>query len=70
MGFLITTLIFALIGIIASLCTRICCNRGPSANLLNWNESYHLSLDWVPPNTGHYSNSLLLDDVILIRAWT
>ncbi|KAE9591193.1 putative ATPase, V0 complex, subunit e1/e2 [Lupinus albus] len=33
MGFLITTLIFAVIGIIACLCTRICCNRGPSANL-------------------------------------
>ena len=33
MGFLVTTLIFAVIGIIASLCTRICCNKGPSANL-------------------------------------
>ncbi|BAT88581.1 hypothetical protein VIGAN_05211700 [Vigna angularis var. angularis] len=33
MGFLVTTLIFAVIGIIASLCTRICCNRGPSTNL-------------------------------------
>ncbi|TQE07652.1 hypothetical protein C1H46_006723 [Malus baccata] len=38
MGFLVTTLIFAVIGIIASLCTRICCNRGPSANL------FHLTL--------------------------
>ncbi|GLU23839.1 hypothetical protein SLE2022_398150 [Rubroshorea leprosula] len=35
MGFLVTTLIFVVIGIIASLCTRICCNRGPSANLLH-----------------------------------
>ncbi|KAL2322726.1 hypothetical protein Fmac_027105 [Flemingia macrophylla] len=33
MGFLVTTLIFAVIGIIACLCTRICCNRGPSTNL-------------------------------------
>ena len=33
MGFLVTTLIFVVIGIIASLCTRICCNRGPSTNL-------------------------------------
>ncbi|KAL4326003.1 hypothetical protein GQ457_11G012690 [Hibiscus cannabinus] len=38
MGFLVTTLIFVVIGIIASLCTRICCNRGPSANL------FHLTL--------------------------
>ncbi|OMP04339.1 TATA box binding protein associated factor (TAF) [Corchorus olitorius] len=38
MGFLITTLIFAVIGVIASLCTRICCNRGPSTNL------FHLTL--------------------------
>lgn len=33
MGFLVTTLVFLVIGIIASLCTRICCNRGPSTNL-------------------------------------
>ncbi|CAI0379294.1 unnamed protein product [Linum tenue] len=33
MGFLVTTLIFVVVGIIASLCTRICCNRGPSTNL-------------------------------------
>ncbi|CAA2940145.1 Hypothetical predicted protein, partial [Olea europaea subsp. europaea] len=32
MGFLVTTLIFVVVGIIASLCIRICCNRGPSAN--------------------------------------
>ncbi|XP_035543033.1 V-type proton ATPase subunit e1 [Juglans regia] len=38
MGFLVTTLIFMVIGIIASLCTRICCNRGPSTNL------FHLTL--------------------------
>ncbi|CAL5392699.1 unnamed protein product [Camellia sinensis] len=50
MGFLVTTLIFVVIGVIACLCTRICCNRGPSANL-------------VPPNVGYYCNSMLLDDV-------
>lgn len=33
MGFLVTTLIFIVVGVIASLLTRICCNRGPSANL-------------------------------------
>ncbi|CAN0915825.1 hypothetical protein LINGRAHAP2_LOCUS29334 [Linum grandiflorum] len=33
MGFLVTTLIFLVVGIIASLCARICCNRGPSTNL-------------------------------------
>ncbi|KAH1197312.1 V-type proton ATPase subunit e1 [Glycine max] len=38
MGFLVTTLIFVVIGIIACLCTRICCNRGPSTNL------FHLTL--------------------------
>ncbi|CAL5390374.1 unnamed protein product [Camellia sinensis] len=50
MGFLVTTLIFVVIGVITCLCTRICCNRGPSANL-------------VPPNVGYYCNSMLLDDV-------
>ncbi|GER32417.1 ATPase [Striga asiatica] len=35
MGFLVTTLIFVVVGVIASLCIRICCNRGPSANLLH-----------------------------------
>ncbi|KAH7843564.1 hypothetical protein Vadar_018254 [Vaccinium darrowii] len=35
MGFLVTTLIFSVVGIIASLCTRICFNRGPSTNLLH-----------------------------------
>ncbi|XP_071724598.1 V-type proton ATPase subunit e1-like [Rutidosis leptorrhynchoides] len=34
MGFVVTSLIFVLTGFIASLCTRICCNRGPSTNLL------------------------------------
>ncbi|KHG18508.1 hypothetical protein F383_09404 [Gossypium arboreum] len=94
MGFLVTTLIFAVIGIIASLCTRICCNRGPSANLVSvdWYTSMKCALmcklclkalchnknalilfghelmfrsgaQWAPPNTGHYSNGLLLDDV-------
>ncbi|KAK7371965.1 hypothetical protein VNO80_05332 [Phaseolus coccineus] len=38
MEFSVTTLIFAVIGIVASLCTRICFNRGPSANL------FHLTL--------------------------
>ncbi|KAJ6754107.1 hypothetical protein OIU79_026859 [Salix purpurea] len=33
MGFFVTTLIFIVVGIIASICTRICCNRGPSTNL-------------------------------------
>ncbi|KAF7815902.1 V-type proton ATPase subunit e1 [Senna tora] len=51
MGFLVTTLIFVVIGIIASLCTRICCNRGPSANL------------YVSPNFGYHCNNMLLDDV-------
>ncbi|CAO2833280.1 unnamed protein product [Amaranthus hypochondriacus] len=35
MGFFVTTLIFLVIGIIASLCTRICFNRGPSTNLFH-----------------------------------
>nr|DAD38708.1 TPA_asm: hypothetical protein HUJ06_013030 [Nelumbo nucifera] len=38
MGFLITTLIFIVAGVIASLLARICCNKGPSANL------FHLTL--------------------------
>ncbi|XP_043689660.1 V-type proton ATPase subunit e1 [Telopea speciosissima] len=38
MGFLITTLIFIVTGVIASLLVRICCNRGPSGNL------FHLTL--------------------------
>lgn len=33
MAFLVTSLIFAVIGIIACLCTVICFNRGPSVNL-------------------------------------
>ncbi|KAL3632702.1 V-type proton ATPase subunit e1 [Castilleja foliolosa] len=35
MGFVVTSLSFVVIGIIASLCVRLCCNRGPSANLLH-----------------------------------
>ncbi|KAI9156918.1 hypothetical protein LWI28_014113 [Acer negundo] len=35
MSFLITTLIFVAIGVIASLCTGICFNRGISANLFH-----------------------------------
>jgi hypothetical protein len=44
MGFLVTTLIFVVVGIIASLCTRICCNRGPSTNLY---ASFSLSLQFI-----------------------
>jgi hypothetical protein len=33
MGFLVTTLIFFLAGIVASLFALLCCNRGPSTNL-------------------------------------
>ncbi|GAB4846077.1 hypothetical protein Ancab_025075 [Ancistrocladus abbreviatus] len=43
MGFLVTTLIFVVIGIIASLWTRICCNRGPSTNLIHRLLSMQLS---------------------------
>ncbi|EOA17639.1 hypothetical protein CARUB_v10006005mg [Capsella rubella] len=35
MAFLVTSLIFAVVGIIASICTRICFNKGPSTNLLH-----------------------------------
>ncbi|GMP65197.1 hypothetical protein ACSBR1_028934 [Camellia fascicularis] len=38
MGFSVTSLIFVAIGFIVSLCTRICYNKGPSANL------FHLTL--------------------------
>ncbi|KAL4194226.1 hypothetical protein AMTRI_Chr05g58280 [Amborella trichopoda] len=38
MGFWVTTLIFILTGVLASLLVRICYNRGPSANL------FHLTL--------------------------
>ncbi|KAK3128264.1 hypothetical protein QOZ80_6AG0507100 [Eleusine coracana subsp. coracana] len=38
MGFLVTTLIFFAAGVVASLFTLICCNRGPSTNL------FHLTL--------------------------
>jgi hypothetical protein len=33
MGFWVTTLIFLLAGVAASLFTLLCCNRGPSTNL-------------------------------------
>ncbi|XP_078442525.1 ATPase, V0 complex, subunit E isoform X1 [Wolffia australiana] len=53
MGFLATTIIFILIGVVASLSTLICCNRGPSTNL------FHLTLVitataccWMMPNKG------------------
>ncbi|KAF9612966.1 hypothetical protein IFM89_004669 [Coptis chinensis] len=35
MGFLLTSIIFLVVGIVAALFMRICCNRGPSANLLH-----------------------------------
>ncbi|KAG6592066.1 V-type proton ATPase subunit e1-like [Cucurbita pepo subsp. pepo] len=38
MGFLVTSLIFAVIGVIACFCSLICCNRGASTNL------FHLTL--------------------------
>ncbi|XP_058742908.1 V-type proton ATPase subunit e2 [Vicia villosa] len=38
MGFVVTSLIFLVVGIIASLSTRICFNKGPSSNL------FHLTL--------------------------
>ncbi|KAI3920421.1 hypothetical protein MKX01_000760 [Papaver californicum] len=43
MGFLITTLIFIAVGVIASLFARICCNRGPSTNLkFDWHTSLYI----------------------------
>ncbi|CAN6914755.1 unnamed protein product, partial [Brassica oleracea] len=36
MAFLVTSLIFAVVGIIASIFTRICFNQGPSTNLLHF----------------------------------
>ncbi|KAJ0968382.1 hypothetical protein J5N97_025326 [Dioscorea zingiberensis] len=38
MGFLVTTLIFVLTGVLASLLVRLCVNRGASTNL------FHLTL--------------------------
>ncbi|KAG9446286.1 hypothetical protein H6P81_012414 [Aristolochia fimbriata] len=35
MAFWMTTLIFVLVGVFASLVVRLCCNRGPSVNLLH-----------------------------------
>ncbi|CAM8905734.1 unnamed protein product [Rhodiola kirilowii] len=35
MGFVVTSLIFAMAGVILSLFVRICCNKGASANLLH-----------------------------------
>ncbi|KAG6790215.1 hypothetical protein POTOM_006363 [Populus tomentosa] len=79
MGFFVTTLIFVVIGIIASLCTRICCNRGPSTNLFSCgideqNGGFHvlfyssISCEnprlMAPPDVGPNSNSLLLDDLL------
>ncbi|KAG4964332.1 hypothetical protein JHK84_038956 [Glycine max] len=64
MGFSVTTLIFAVVGIVASLCTRICFNRGPSANLYAMLASSFLSGTYeISPNFGSYCNNMLLDDV-------
>ncbi|OAY72372.1 V-type proton ATPase subunit e1 [Ananas comosus] len=35
MGFLVTTLIFVLVGVVAALSLLLCCNRGVSTNLLH-----------------------------------
>nr|GMD57977.1 V-type proton ATPase subunit E1 [Ipomoea batatas] len=35
MGFMVTSLVFVAVGVIVSLCATICCNRGPSTNLLH-----------------------------------
>ncbi|KAL6543122.1 hypothetical protein OROHE_010642 [Orobanche hederae] len=62
MGFFVTTLIFILVGVIASLCARLCCNRGPSANfsayLVLGNERKEVTYD-----IDYYCNRMLLDDV-------
>ncbi|KAL6544519.1 hypothetical protein OROMI_023381 [Orobanche minor] len=54
MGFFVTTLIFILVGVIASLCARLCCNRGPSANFSAYLVTYDID---------YYCNRMLLDDV-------
>ncbi|XP_020692759.1 V-type proton ATPase subunit e1 [Dendrobium catenatum] len=36
MGFWVTSLIFLLAGVIGALSLRLCCNRGPSTNLLHF----------------------------------
>lgn len=33
MGFWMTTMVFFLLGLVASASVRLCCNRGPSTNL-------------------------------------
>ncbi|XP_074583054.1 V-type proton ATPase subunit e1-like [Curcuma longa] len=38
MGFWMTTVVFFLVGLVASFSVRVCCNRGPSTNL------FHLTL--------------------------
>uniref|UniRef100_A0A0E0KW98 Uncharacterized protein n=1 Tax=Oryza punctata TaxID=4537 RepID=A0A0E0KW98_ORYPU len=58
MGFLVTTLIFLLAGVVASLFSLLCCNRGPSTNLASI-----VSKFVIPFDLGYYSNGLLLDDV-------
>uniref|UniRef100_A0A7N0UHE7 Uncharacterized protein n=1 Tax=Kalanchoe fedtschenkoi TaxID=63787 RepID=A0A7N0UHE7_KALFE len=35
MGFVMTTLIFVMVGVVMALFMRICCNNGASANLLH-----------------------------------
>uniref|UniRef100_J3M2A3 Uncharacterized protein n=1 Tax=Oryza brachyantha TaxID=4533 RepID=J3M2A3_ORYBR len=65
MGFWVTTLIFLLAGVVASLFSLLCCNRGPSTNLCFKYRSLLLSLlyAYIPFDLGYYSYSLLLDDV-------
>ncbi|XP_008803039.1 V-type proton ATPase subunit e1-like [Phoenix dactylifera] len=36
MGFWVTTLIFFLVGVVAALSVRLCCNGGPSTNLFHF----------------------------------
>ncbi|CAD6337891.1 unnamed protein product [Miscanthus lutarioriparius] len=65
MGFWVTTLIFLLAGVAASLFTLLCCNRGPSTNLYVPLPP-SLPFDSIPPipfDLGDYSCNLLLDDV-------
>ncbi|URD98033.1 ATPase, H transporting, lysosomal 9kDa, V0 subunit e1 [Musa troglodytarum] len=62
MGFLMTTIIFVVVGVVASVLVRLCCNRGPSTNLyvVNFCSSSFILVSFDIDNHG---NSLLLDDV-------
>ncbi|AQL02408.1 hypothetical protein ZEAMMB73_Zm00001d045497 [Zea mays] len=77
MGFWVTTLIFLLAGVAASLFTLLCCNRGPSTNLyaplmpppspsirfLRSLTRRGALVGLIPFDLGDYSCNLLLDDV-------